>query len=687
MVTKPTRGLVDWDDELNAALDQLEADRIAADSAHAGAGDPHGDRAYVDAQIATKRGQANGLAGLDATAKVPTSQLPDGTSHSHDSIYLKQTDASATYVQFVSSLTGESAATATTRLNAALAAAAPYGVRKTVKLFGDFDINDSLVVYSRTTLDARDATVTLDPSVNKNILKNVAVDTPVRTLADAAMTAASATLTSATGAFTAADVGRSVVVLGANVGGLQLATTISAVANASTVTLALPAGTTVSAATATIRDRNSDITILGGLWTKFTTLGVAPPAGSRGTNAHAIFLRHLDRVLLRDVQVQTRDNGRYAITIGDVTAFSVLSPHFPTAKSDGVHITGPASNGTIRDVSGFTGDDMTALCTTENGFYTDTAGAITDVLVDSSRKYGAATVGNAFKLAGYPGLRHDRITARDLYVENVNAVALALAIDTGGLDVGSLRVDGVNGAAYLTGGTIDNLEVRNVRHDGTVASQPWLNVQGSAAVTRLSLTGLRCDSTATGQFPIIVQGSATVAHLTLRDVDWKASNTYLVQVKNTGGITTLIIADALLDSVNGGGFVDQQSTAALGTVKLSNVTGLNNAWAIAVEGTATTSVFCDGVVSKGAFYLGGTANVTVRGTASFTTSTPTITAGGLLRMRSASMETDVTNLAKNLGDAAYNTNGALGCGVGPVVCFATGAAPNWRSLRDAALTY
>lgn len=608
----------------------------------------------------------------------------------HDAIHaftndgLSQTDARGTYLAMVTSQAGESEATTTARLNAALAAGSAFGIRKTVRLVGDFATNDSLVIYGNTTLDAREATITLDTLVNVNILKNVAVDTPNRVVTDAAITADTTTLTSASAAFTANDVGRSVNVAGANVGGLPLTALITVYTNATTVTLGVAAGTTVSGASCTITTRDTDITLIGGLWTKFTDLSAT--ASGRNTNAHTIFLRHIDRLTIRDPKVQTSLNARYSLTVGDVTAFVIDSPHFPTAKSDGVHVTGPASNGFIQNVTGTTGDDMTALCTTENGFFTDTAGAITDVTVNGSRKYGTAT-GNTLKLAGYAGLLHDRITARDLYVENVNAAALALATDTGGLDVGTLRVDGVYGTAYMTGGTIDNLEVRNIWHGGTVASQPWINVQGSSAVTRMSLDGMRCDSTLTGQFPVLVQGSSTITRLTLSDVHWKASTTYLVQVEGTGGVTTLIIAKALLDSVSGGGFVDQQSSAALGTVKLSDVTGLNNSWVVAIEGTASTVVFCHGVISNGSFFLSATANVTVRGDASFTTSTPNITAGGVLRMRSTAMETDVTTVAKNLGDSAYNTNGALSCGVGPVVCYATGAAPNWRSLRDAALTY
>jgi hypothetical protein len=65
------------------------------------------------------------------------------------------------------------------------------------------------------------------------------------TVNDGAMTAASAVLTSATAGFTAGDVGTQVVVEGAGPSGANLATSIAGYTNATTVTLATAAATTV----------------------------------------------------------------------------------------------------------------------------------------------------------------------------------------------------------------------------------------------------------------------------------------------------------------------------------------------------------------------------------------------------------------------------------------------------------
>jgi hypothetical protein len=65
---------------------------------------------------------------------------------------------------------------------------------------------------------------------------------------DGAITTGTSTFTSATGSFSAFSVGRSIVIKGAGVAGANLSTTISGYTNATTVTLTVPASTTVSGA-------------------------------------------------------------------------------------------------------------------------------------------------------------------------------------------------------------------------------------------------------------------------------------------------------------------------------------------------------------------------------------------------------------------------------------------------------
>lgn len=77
-------------------------------------------------------------------------------------------------------------------------------------------------------------------------VKDFGAKVDFRAVTDAAMTSGSATLTSATAAFTAADVGKWFKVTGAGASGIPLYGTISAYTNATTVTLSVTAGTTVT---------------------------------------------------------------------------------------------------------------------------------------------------------------------------------------------------------------------------------------------------------------------------------------------------------------------------------------------------------------------------------------------------------------------------------------------------------
>lgn len=58
MVTKPTQGQPNWDVSLNAALDDLQSQTTN----HAGAADPHGDRAYANATFVPLTGDVVGRA-------------------------------------------------------------------------------------------------------------------------------------------------------------------------------------------------------------------------------------------------------------------------------------------------------------------------------------------------------------------------------------------------------------------------------------------------------------------------------------------------------------------------------------------------------------------------------------------------------------------------------------------------
>ncbi len=107
------------------------------------------------------------------------------------------------------------------------------------------------------------------------------------TVNDGAMTAGSATLTSATAGFVAGDVGTQIVVQGAGPSGANLVTSISGYTNATTVTLAVAASTTVVGAPVNYRLKAislSGITAVNPQTTHFWLFRVQDsPIGASGT--------------------------------------------------------------------------------------------------------------------------------------------------------------------------------------------------------------------------------------------------------------------------------------------------------------------------------------------------------------------------------------------------------------------
>lgn len=95
-----------------------------------------------------------------------------------------------------------------------------------------------------------------------------------RQVTDGAISSGAAVLTSATAVFTAADVGRQVIVMGAGAAGVPLHATIQTFTNATTVSLTVAAGTTVTGATTRIGP--SEAIIFGRMRDTTTTLLSTP---------------------------------------------------------------------------------------------------------------------------------------------------------------------------------------------------------------------------------------------------------------------------------------------------------------------------------------------------------------------------------------------------------------------------
>jgi hypothetical protein len=127
-----------------------------------------------------------------------------------------------------------------------------------------------------------------------------------------------------------------------------------------------------------------------------------------------ILLQNVRRISVKNVTV--RKSKPFAIHLGNVHVFEIdgltLEEHF----RDGVHINGPASQGTIRNIRGNSHDDPVALNAWEWKNYAPSYGPIRDVSVENVT--GATSGTSSIRLL--PGVkRFDDGTELDCPLENI----------------------------------------------------------------------------------------------------------------------------------------------------------------------------------------------------------------------------------------------------------------------------
>jgi hypothetical protein len=438
-------------------------------------------------------------------------------------------------------------------------------------------IDDPLVVYSNTWLDAGTTTISY-PTETGTILRNAAATN--RAVTDAVMSAGSTTLTSATANFTSADVGRSVYVAGANVGGILLCTTIASVSSATTAVLADAALAEVSGVTATIYSRDSNITITGGTWVKGGTPG-------RG-GGHNLLFRRVDNLRLADLNIDAV-NGDYAISAADVNNLNAQRLRFIRTAADGIHVAGPATGIVIEDVSGTTADDTVAFTARDWPAYDDVHGHIRSVRVTGLR--AGQTVGTAVKLVGGTTNTTLRdITLRDLDPVTGLAVNIASDAESGGVtDIDGVLIDGVKCAAeggmYLNATAGGSITIRNVSQVLQGAEwNPTISVPGTAVWDTITVDGLSiAASTQTNGVGLILGVGSSVSKVELSHarMSWSGTATgYLATVNGTIGKFVARDTQATFTGTSSGSIFQ-----LAGTLTDVIVSGLQATWATGTSGS------------------------------------------------------------------------------------------------------
>jgi hypothetical protein len=604
---------------------------------------------------------------------------------------LTRAQGNSTYLPaHIAAVTGDGATDDAPAINAALA----LGGRVVVPYRGTgvCVLGAQLVIGSNTSL-VIEPNVTLRRKVGVfgNLIVNASLLTQ-RSAENAVLTAASTTMTSATAAFTAGDVGKNITVTGAGVGGGHLATTIAGYTNATTVTLAVAATTSISGATLCIFGaRDTNIALIG-------ATGVVIDGGSNtaGTAVlvHHVRFRHVDGLTIQGFKT-TSVAGKFAVSLGDVTDYDVRNLKF-NVSSDGVHIQGPALHGIIDNISGYTGDDFIGIIPNDWSGTCDVAGDVIDLVI--TNLYPEASIANAIQLVGGAGCITKSIRARGVY-GSVNKFPITIGNEithpqtaTGSLD--QIVVEDVTCKPLADFATVvlrpvagGTFTLRNITK--TVAGAVIQVGDGviTTAVNTLLVESPRILSTGVSH---VVTVFGTVSDLTVRSPSGVVPASY--QVVNLAGAVASVARLTIVDDHTSGG------SAIVGAIVVGQVLGMvtivgsqhsgTHAW-IGDLATVTTlhMIGSNFNSSNGTFSVRATGNLSIYSSGCrYNSAGITVAAGGVVRCWNSDLRTDIAKLTKGNGDTAYNTNAALtpvsgtAAGlVGPCVCDGT----VWKNLATA----
>lgn len=529
-----------------------------------------------------------------------------------------------------------------TAINTTLAASA--GLRVAGRPGQAYKISAPLIVKSGTTLDMTGCSVTLNAGSNCNMLQNAAV-TAVTTATDGAMTSGSTTLTSATLAAVAAA-GQTVIVSAATANSYLLVANVVSVGGGALV-LSLPAGRTVSGATVTLYNRNTDIEIVGGTWDRGANAGT-------GVGLHGLLFRHVDGLKIRNLKLASTA-GKYMIAPGDVTNLLVENIS-GDVLSILCQINGPCSKFVVRNFTGTSGDDGFALTPGDYPTYADVTGDITDGVVENM--FVTSTLANGLRvLGGNPDTACRRVSIR-----NVRGTALlnhlfigddtAFAGTTGGLvdevswdncwpatpvgngqrqvyingsNIGHIKLRGirfdnasssVDSIAVVSGAVIKSVQFEDVTVSNIGASQPVITVAGTVGSLKVNNVEVNVASTVPGNF-VNIAGTTTDA--TVRGLHTTSGvGGYAVAVNGASATATrLSVSDVHM--VGGAGLLASQTAgASMPNVELANCTTTGTAWGLG-DFVGTTEVHCTNVTAKsptqGIANVRATAIVTITGDA------------------------------------------------------------------------
>jgi hypothetical protein len=374
-----------------------------------------------------------------------------------------------------------------------------------------------------------------------------------------------------------------------------------------------PTPASVTSQTVSLFYRDTNITVLGGVWNHGTN-GVGSDTGS-GTDylSHCFRFFACDGLTVDGCTILSQgSNGLYAICAYSTNAskfrninfdtypgdWSWNNGHTPGTSRDGVHLIGPCRDVHISDLYGSPGDDMVSLtCFDWFSSSAGVGGSFSNINIENIFcGYGGASV---LRINGCAGVTCSHIRAKNL---SGNAtVALNIGDDlnntsTSGSTLDDIVIDGVqitgNNAAgryiSLTGPVLNRIKFRNI--DATQAAGSSVNLievglgtTGSAQTTVISdlaLENILPESVAAGKLVLNINSLTTINMLRLKDWDNPVAN--YQSIATAGTITAAMCSDELnLVSLTG-----QTATIASTT---AFVPGLSGVYRFVVDLVTTTA--------------------------------------------------------------------------------------------------
>jgi hypothetical protein len=652
--------------------------------------------------------------------------------------------SSASYVPDAAKWTGSStyaaqftAASSTTADDVTAWLAVPYAGRK--RLTGSATIAAPIVIPSNTYLDATGATITLAPGAQCQMLKNAAV-APLRAgSADAVVTGGSTTVTTATGAFTSADVGRTLQVAFTNesVRGSNVYAKIVTVNSATSVVVDNACNFTESGGIARVYGRDINISITGGIWDAGANTGTA-------LQAEVMFLRRIDKLRVANLSPRATGRCQ-GIGVGDCKGVLVENVdaavssdliHLTGPCSDVVvrNITGTSGD----DVIGCTTSDSPGYNDVHGSFRNMHFSDVSAVPPNGYRMLLLAT-----SCSGYvDGHSIDMVTVDR--VNDLNGISSGIVtwvqsqdslsrIDnliindvTASIELyhtlhGRVTINGLRGSLAcvpMSSGTTTNYfeNLTLIDHDGGLTTNSGtptaignLIIRGGKATSLNlacnSITNATVDSVSipAGSSYLYNIGACTITNLSFLRCNFNGNSG---SINTAAVVTNLSFSDCVITaSGSGGRMVMVSSGCTVGTLRIARCTVHGYPCAIQNAGTASVNMFLtDTVFDSNDYVAYGTAGFDVRyanvkctsqtfapfyadgimtlaGTG-FTTSTAAAFDGSTtLHVKDPMLTGPLSLLTKANGDAAFNTNSGLACGVGPAVSDGT----NWKNVYSGAV--